>query len=147
MRWRRPRITVRRLLVLVATVAVALAVVREFDEGLPPRFVIRDIPRRIERLRPGMRREQVYEALGLGRSWVRGGLGPIGEIRCWGNDYARGETYRPFGRSAAEIYLSFRSEANPPALNNQDYPLLTSASFRPGGRTIAKMPHHPRVAP
>jgi hypothetical protein len=69
----RVRFRVRRLMLLVAAIAVGLFLLREFGEGLPPRFVVRGIPARIARLRPGMTWEQTHEILGLEQSWLRGG--------------------------------------------------------------------------
>ena len=71
----RARFTLRSMMVFVAVVALGLAVVEEFQDGLPPRFVLRDIPRRIARLRPGMTSEQAHEILGLERTWLLGGIG------------------------------------------------------------------------
>jgi hypothetical protein len=62
-------------MVFVAVVALGLAVVEEFQDGLPPRFVVRSIPRRIARLRPGMTPEQAHEILDLERPWLLGGIG------------------------------------------------------------------------
>ncbi len=69
------RFTVRRLMFLVAAIAVGLALLGEFGEGLPPRFVVRGIPARIARLRPGMTWEQTHEILGLEQTWLTGGTG------------------------------------------------------------------------
>jgi hypothetical protein len=62
------------MMVFVAVVALGLAVVEEFQDGLPPRFVVRGIPRRIARLRPGMTPEWARELLGLERPWLLGGI-------------------------------------------------------------------------
>jgi hypothetical protein len=70
----RPRFSVRWMMVAVALVAAGLFVEREFGEGLPPNYVLRGIPARIERLKPGMTRMQVHEILGLKKSWLEGGL-------------------------------------------------------------------------
>ena len=69
------RFTVRRLMLLVAAIAVGLVFLGEFGEGLPPRFVVRGIPARIARLRPGMTWEQTHEILGLEKTWLMGGTG------------------------------------------------------------------------
>ena len=71
----RVRFRVRWLMLLVAAIAVGLALLGEFGEGLPPRFVVRGIPARIARLRPGMTWEQTREILGLEQSWLVGGTG------------------------------------------------------------------------
>ena len=61
------------MMVAVAIVALGLFIAQEFQDGLPPRFVVRGIPDRIHRLRPGMTWAQTHEALGLEKSWLRGG--------------------------------------------------------------------------
>jgi hypothetical protein len=54
MRLPRVRLTVRSMMVFIAVVALGLVVAEEFQDGLPPRFVVRGIPKRIARLRPGV---------------------------------------------------------------------------------------------
>ena len=54
MRLPRLRVTARLMMVLVAVVALGVAIAEEFQEGIPPRFVVRGIPKRIDRLRTGM---------------------------------------------------------------------------------------------
>ena len=71
----RVRFTVRHQMLVVAAIAVSLAFVEEFSEGLPPRYVVRGIPARIARLRPGMTWEQTREILGLEQTWLTGGTG------------------------------------------------------------------------
>ncbi len=73
MRLPRVRFTVRGMVVLVAIAAVGFFLVQEFADGMPPRFVVRGIPGRITRLRPGMSRAEVKEILGIDRTWIRGG--------------------------------------------------------------------------
>ena len=63
-----PGFTIRRLMLLTAVLALGCFVASEFRDGLPPRFVIRGLKGRIERLEPGMNHEQVDEILGLNRS-------------------------------------------------------------------------------
>jgi hypothetical protein len=75
MRRPRVRITIRHMMVLVAVVAFGLAVAEEFRDGIPPRFVVRGIPKRIDRLWPGMSWEQAREILGLEQTWLTGGTG------------------------------------------------------------------------
>jgi hypothetical protein len=75
MRLPRGRFTLRSMMVLVAVVALGLAVVEEFQDGLPPQFVVRGIPRRIARIRPGMTLAHAHEILGLERPWLLGGIG------------------------------------------------------------------------
>ena len=68
-----PRFTVRNLMFLTAILAVGFFVAREFWEGMPPRSVVRGIPARIARLKPGMTFWQVHDILGLETSWFKGG--------------------------------------------------------------------------
>ena len=75
MRLPRPRFTVWRLMLVVAAIAAGLVLVGEFGEGLPPRYILRGIPARIDRLRRGMTRRQSYAILGLNQSWMTGGIG------------------------------------------------------------------------
>jgi hypothetical protein len=63
------------MMVFVAVAALGLTVAEEFHDGLPPRFVLRDIPRRISRLQPGMTPDQAYETLNLERTWLLRGIG------------------------------------------------------------------------
>jgi hypothetical protein len=73
MRLPRVRLTVRMTMLIIAIVALSLFVLEEFSDGMPPRFVVRGIPSRINQLQPGMTWEEVRDVLGLQRSWVRGG--------------------------------------------------------------------------
>src|SRR5262249_27884988 len=75
MRLPRMRFTVRRTMLIVVALAVACALAVEFGEGVPPRYVVRGIPKRIARLRPGLTWEQTREILGLEESWLTGGTG------------------------------------------------------------------------
>jgi hypothetical protein len=70
-------------MIVVAAIAVALFLVVEFRDGLPPRYIVRNIPGRIKRLRPGMTRAQTYEILGLKKSWIWGGLDAIPRPGGW----------------------------------------------------------------
>lgn len=78
MRFPRIRLGVRAMLVLVALSALAMLLYVEMkDGGLPPRTIVRRLPARIARLRPGMTRAESWGVLGLDRPWYRGGvLGP-----------------------------------------------------------------------
>ncbi len=78
----RPRVTVRAMLLLVVLSALAMLLYVELkDGGLPPRTIVRRLPGRIARLRPGMTRAEAWGVLGLDRPWYRGGvLGP-GELK------------------------------------------------------------------
>src|SRR5438874_13652514 len=60
---------------VVVLAAAGRLLAREFDEGLPPRFVMRRIPGRIKRLQPGMTAAQAKEILGLKNPWFLGGIG------------------------------------------------------------------------
>ncbi|APW61962.1 hypothetical protein BSF38_03494 [Paludisphaera borealis] len=73
MRHPRSRFSMRTMLLITAIFALGLFVVEEFWDGIPPRFVVRGIPARINRLRRGMTWEQTRDILGLERSWLRGG--------------------------------------------------------------------------
>lgn len=75
-----PRFTIRRLTILVALIALGCFVTSELWDGLPPRFVVRGLKGRIERLKPGMSHEEVVEILGLNKSWLRGGTGATAGI-------------------------------------------------------------------
>jgi hypothetical protein len=158
----RVRFRVRWLILLVAAIAVGLALLGEFGEGLPPRFVVRGIPARIARLRTGMTWEQTHEILGLEKTWLMGGTGAQfggGE----GNGHYQVENYlvRPVRvvvvmarvgggnpapvktfQSAATIQLSFLTEAWSGTRNwQQDKSTrLVRASFRSASTTIAVMP-------
>jgi hypothetical protein len=63
------------MMILIAIVALGLGLAEEFQDGIPPRFVVCGIPKRIARLRPGMTWEQTREILGLEQSWLTGGTG------------------------------------------------------------------------
>jgi hypothetical protein len=62
-------------MILIAVSALGLAIAAELQEGSPPRFVVRGIPKRIARLRPGMTWEETREILGLEQTWLTGGTG------------------------------------------------------------------------
>jgi hypothetical protein len=156
------RFTVRRLTLIVAALAVGLALAREFGEGLPPRYVVRGIPKRIARLRPGMNWEQTREILGLEESWLTGGTGArfgIGE----GNGHYMHEVYyvrmpsvvavmeRVGGgnptplktfQSTATIQLWFRTDirSGVESWRRNKSTRLRRASFASDSKTIAEMP-------
>lgn len=69
----RIRLTLRRAMILVALAALGLFAWVEFRDGIPPGFVLRGVPARIARLRPGMSYRETKEILGLETSWLRGG--------------------------------------------------------------------------
>ena len=158
----RVRFTVRRLTLLVAAVAVGLALLGEFGEGLPPRFVVRGIPARIARLRPGMTWEQTHEILGLEKTWLMGGTGaqfgggdgngrrilegylvrPVRVVvvmaRVGGGNPAPVKTFE----SAATIHVWFRTDNHSGGRDwRQDKSTrLIRASFSSDSTTIAVMP-------
>jgi hypothetical protein len=149
-------------MLLVAAIALGLALLGEFGEGLPPRFVVRGIPARIARLRPGMTWEQTREILGLEQSWLVGGTGAYfggGE----GNGYDMLEAYwvRPprtvvvmsrveggdpapvkTFRSAATLKLWFRTDAQSGTRSwrRDESTRLVRAYFSSDSTTIAEMP-------
>jgi hypothetical protein len=154
MRLRRVRVTVRVMMVLVAVAALGLAIAEEFQEGSPPRFVVRGIPSRIVRLRPGMTWEQTRDILGIGQSWLTGGTGArfghgegsgyyLHEVYYVRPPRAVVETAQMGGssptpvkvlRSAAMIQLGFGLDF--PSRNKR----LVRASFSSDSKTIAEMP-------
>jgi hypothetical protein len=139
------------MIALVAVSALGLFLAREFEEGMPPRFVVRGIPARIGRLRPGMSRAEVREILGVDTSWFWGGTGAKFAIGHGGAHWSS-ETYlvRPerglgqlvdpaeliqlqFTRDPARVYGE-RLDLTP------DSDRLVGASFSVHRRTIAEMP-------
>ena len=156
MRLPRVRFGVRAMLVLVAACALAMLVYREVKDGLPPRFVIRSVPGRIARLRPGMRRAEVREILGVGCPWHRGGTGAsmrnafgawpalIEDYRMRPRGFAA-ESSAPFGMgplAAGTIRLHFRSEkawiAGKDGLGRQD-DRLVGARYADDAGAVAEM--------
>jgi hypothetical protein len=118
------------MMVLVAVVALGLAVVEEFQDGLPPRFVLRGIPGRIARLRPGMTPAEAYETLGIRRPWLLGGMGAssVGEVLGHGNG-----RYEHYSVGASRIFLLFLRRPS-----GEDR--LVDAAVSSGSTTIAEMP-------
>ncbi len=156
----RVRITVRGLLLLVALSALAMLVYLEVKDGMPPRFVVRGIPARVARLRPGMTRPQVKAVLGMRKPWYAGGTG---HWKMWATGdgrhsderyYLRGERLvavdvaRPGGppgrakvwRSAGSLRLRFQPDppGGPMRLDASDR--LDSATFSDDSGTVAEMP-------
>lgn len=162
MKFRRPRLTVRRSMIGIAVLALALATYVEFKDGLPPRSVLAAIPARIERLEPGMSFQQTSDILGLEKSWIRGGLDAqhfMGE----GNGHSQYETYllRPWRRvtitgsvaggppesveivqSDAMIHLAFRTDIRAGWRGWKTDPgtRLVRASFSRDRMVLAEMP-------
>src|SRR5262245_31898138 len=131
MRLPRVRVTLRSMMVLVAVVALGLAVVEEFRDGLPPRFVVRSIPRRIARLRPGMTPEEAHESLGFGRPWLLGGMSAD-----WGDIIGMSRTrYEHYNVGAARILLVFSERPR-----GEGEGRLVKATVSIGSTRIAAMP-------
>jgi hypothetical protein len=86
MRLPRVQFTVRSMMVLIALVALGLVLAEEFQDGIPPRFVVCGIPKRVGWLRPGMTWEQTREILGLEQTWLTGGTGGR-PAHCWGDGH------------------------------------------------------------
>jgi hypothetical protein len=149
-------------MLIVATIAVGLTLVGEFGEGLPPRYVVRGIPTRMARLRPGTTWEQTHEILGLEQTWLTGGTGArfghgdgsgqsmhevyyvrpprivVGMARVEGGNPAPVKTLQ----STAMIQLWFRRDMRSGVWNwRQDKSTrLVRASFSKDSTTIAEMP-------
>lgn len=156
------RFTVRRLMLLVAAIAVGLVFLGEFAEGLPPQFVIRGIPARIAQLRPGMNWERTREILGLEQSWLLGGTGAY-YVGGDGSGHALLEAYclrtpravvvmKPVGggnaapvktfTASASLKLWFRTDAElgTRSWRRDKSTRLLRASFCGDSATIAVMP-------
>jgi hypothetical protein len=149
------------MILLVAAVAISMVIVREFWEGFPPQFVLRGIPARIGRLRPGMTRQEAREVLGLEKSWMWGGTSaraahrhgngrhstevyyvrpprPVVRIaRVGGGDSAPVSVYK----SSAMIQLWFHHDRGSLKRGRYASARLVRASFSDGSRSIAEMPN------
>ena len=139
MRFPRFRFTIRRMMIFTAMVALGLVAEREFSDGSPPRFVVQGVPARINRLRPGMTREQVEVILGLERSWIWGGTSAAFQRRVRDGYYMM-EEYPP--RSPWLIRLGFTIEEGASGPMNKNDRLI-GASFLHNRRVVAKMPGQP----
>jgi hypothetical protein len=147
----RIRLTLRRGMLLVALVAFGLFAWEELRDDLPPRFVVRGIPARIARLKPGMSYRETAEILGLEKSWIRGGTS------AW-SDYGSGHarhiswvyTIRPeqtatgtagVGRPATEIGVGFDRDIteDSPDWRQLASTRLTLAYLRVDGEIVARM--------
>jgi hypothetical protein len=156
MRLPRARFTVRRLMLVIAAVAVAIVVTEEFADGVPPRFVLRGIPARIGQLRRGMTKRQSYQILGIDRSWMAGGIsarpGPINADRHRTSEiyFLRALRLVPtdqLGRAArvlpssGAVILEYRFDRqSTPGQDEYESAQLEQALFSGDGRIIAKMP-------
>jgi hypothetical protein len=146
-------------MVAVAAVAVGLVLIREFEDGIPPKYVLRRIPARITQLRPGMSRAQTQRILGLKESWMWGGSS-ASLIRMEGTPNVIHETYGMRPRRIVGTKSLFESSVNiqlhyhmsrpfPERSAAYDYVQqvladesvqLVSASFVVDGQTVARMP-------
>jgi hypothetical protein len=149
------------MMVAIAVVALGLFIAQEFQDGLPPRFVVRGIPGRINRLRPGMTWEQTHEVLGLEKTWLLGGMSARLSMEE-GNGHYQHEFYyvqlpravvrtlqvgggapRPVTvmQSRARIELWLRTDYGSPRNWRQDLSTqLVRASFSSDFATIAENP-------
>lgn len=106
------RMSFKRMIALVAAIAVGIVLVREFEEGLPPRFVVRGIPGRINRLRPGMSWEETRSILGLEQSWFRG-CTDAQQGALFGNNGSVHVTY--YVRPLRAVVVTARVAGGPPS--------------------------------
>lgn len=116
----RVRFGVRAILLVVAASALAMLTYVEFKDGSPPRFVIRAIPGRIAKLKPGMPRSEVRQILGLGRPWHYGGTGDS----KWQGFYAwpvsiEDHSVRPRGIAAAIVPIGGMGPLTPETIRLQ----------------------------
>jgi hypothetical protein len=157
MRRLRVRVTVKTMMVLVAVVALGLAIAAEFRDGSPPRFVVRGIPRRIARLRPGMTPEETHAILGVDQTWLTGGTGALfggghGGLSQWLEFYDvrpprivvrtvqfRGSPPRPTNVLEKTVTIQLRFHDDYASGTKR----LVSASFCSGTKTIAEMSRSP----
>ena len=149
-----PRASVRRLMLLVALSALGTLVAREFRHGSPPEFVVRGIPARVHRLRPGMTWGETRDILGLERHWLRGGTsaeggggltdGPRASVLYFVGG-ARGGLQRPGAPQPPSypprgvIHLSFMMGAGGLAWRASPATRLLDASLHADGRVVAQM--------
>ena len=151
MRLPRLRFSVRQLMVVVAIVAMGLFCWEEFKEGVPPRFVVRGIPGRIARLRPGMSRKETHKILGLDRSWIWGGSSAT-PFELIERAHTIDETYllremTPVRMRTASIQVRFHYDEGWNFLKDGDDSLtLVGVSFHADGTTV-EMPRAPRDGP
>jgi hypothetical protein len=149
---------------MLITVVFALGffVVQEFWDGMPPRFVVKGIPARFNRLRPGMTWEQTRDILGLETSWLRGGTNASFE-HGEGNGHYMHEVYnvrsprivmeiasvgggpfQPTGfyRSKAMIQVWFRTDIDSGITNwrTNKATRLVRATFSNDATVVAEMP-------
>jgi hypothetical protein len=162
MRLPRFRLTVRMTMLFIAIVALGLFVVEELSDGMPPRFVIRGIPSRINRLRPGMSWEETRDILGLERSWFKGGTNATfghGEgnghymhevyyVRSprlvMGTSRVNGGAPQPTGflqsEAVIQVWFSTKMQSGFEDWRAKETSRLTRASFSSDRTLIAEMP-------
>lgn len=159
----RIRLTLRRSMILIALAAVGLFAWVEFREGSPPRFVMRGVPGRVARLRPGMTYRETKDILGLETSWLRGGTSARSYYGSGGRTSmewvyslrqkqltaaeaalmkARSPGLVPHAEPTARLVLQFDLNMGE---NERDWRLspssrLVSARFVEDGRVVAEMP-------
>lgn len=159
----RIRLTFRRIMLLVAVVAVGLFAWVEFRDGIPPRFVLDGVPARVARLRPGMSYQETKEILGLETSWLRGGTSAStyygsGDRKRMDWVYAlrqeqltaaaaarmkaRSPGLVPHVEPTARIHLGFVMDLREDEQDWRQSPStrLASARFVADGRVVAEMP-------
>jgi hypothetical protein len=159
----RIRLTLRRTMLLVVLVALGLLAWVEFREGSPPRFVLKGVPARVARLRPGMSFRETKEILGLETSWLRGGTGACTYYGSGGRTSmmwvyalrqeqitaavaalmkARSPGLVPHIEPSAKIELSFIMDLKEDERDWRQSPStrLASARFIADGRVVADMP-------
>lgn len=159
----RIRLTLRRITLLVALVAVGLFAWVEFRDGIPPRFVLNGVPARVARLRPGMSYQETKEILGLETSWLGGGTSAwtyygSGDRKRMEWVYAlrqeqltaaaaarmkaRSPGLVPHVEPTARIHLGFVMDLreDEPDWRQSPSTRLASARFVADGRVVAEMP-------
>jgi hypothetical protein len=162
MRQPRFRLTVRMTMLFIAIVALGLFVVEEFSDGMPPRFVIRGIPSRINRLRPGMSWEETRDILGFERAWFKGGTnatfghgegngGYMHEVYyirsprlVMGTSSVNGGAPQPTGflqsEAMIQVWFSTKMQSGFEDWRTKETSRLTRASFSSDRTLIAEMP-------
>lgn len=150
------------MMLLTALIALGLFVLEEFQDGSPPQFVVRGIPTRVNRLRPGMTSKETHDILGLETPWICGGVGAkfqtldgngrhtheVYNVRpnrlVVGTGSVNGGPSRPmaFYRSSAIIQLWFRTDpdSGPAGRRTNAATRLDRAIFSSDGHVIAEVP-------
>lgn len=124
-------------MLLVALVALGLFAWQELRDGMPPRFVVRGIPARIAKLKPGMTYEEAKEILGLEKSWLRGGTSAMsGPIEGSGLGISMNYAVRPNGPWIHLRFTRYRPEEEPNDPLGLKSVRLADAHFYLDGRPI-----------